>query len=384
MKERPEQEPCNKGRRLFHILLFLIPVVAISFIYLVYTAYRTHQIYNYVKSDQRGWSGKVHEAHKELGFAPIPNSRGLEIMPIGLAIPMRYDKDGFRIPVEDQLITKNIHPVVLTLGCSFTYGAATLAENTFPYLVGNYLGGSTKNAGVCSYGLSQMVIIAKQLIPRHNPDYVIVQYSPWLVKRAIRPFAPSYYGKVPNPYYTEEDGNLAIKPPVFQVKVFELPIDNYRNSQEGFFDFFSFLGNVGLPLFLHDDFNMTAYTLAKILRLKDRPTKNRSAVIQHAYGEISKVADQNGAKLIIVILGEDHQPVQVQKDILPNNAIVVDAQSALLNRLTTMDKQSYQKEYSHWRGDPPILVDGHPNGNAHRIIAEMIVSQMVESPTKEN
>lgn len=64
-------------------------------------------------------------------------------------------------------------------------------------------------------------------------------------------------------------------------------------------------------LFFHDDFNMTAYTLAKVLRLKDGPTKNHSAVIQHAYGEISKVADQNGVKLIIVILGEDRQPVSL-------------------------------------------------------------------------
>jgi len=378
-----EQKLRKKATGLFHTLIVLIPVVTIALMYLGYTTYRTHQFYSYVKSNQRGWSGKVHEAHKELGFAPIPNSRGSETMPIGPDVPMRYDKDGFRIPIEDRLNPKNIHPVVLTLGCSFTYGAATHAKNTFPYLVGNYIGGSTKNAGVCSYGLSQMVIIAKRLIPRHTPDYVIVQYSPWLVKRAVRPFAPSHYGKTPNPYYAGED-TLAIKLPVFQAKIFELPIDNYRNSQEGFFDFFSFLGNVGLPLFLHDDFHMTAYTLATALRLTDRPTKNRSAVIQHAYGEISKVADQNGAKLIIVILGEDHQPVSVQKDLLPNNAIVVDAQSALLKRLPTIDKQSYQREYNHWRGDPPSLVDGHPNEKAHRVIAETIVTQIVELPKKVN
>ena len=122
----------------------------------------------------------------------------------------------------------------------------------------------------------------------------------------------------------------------------------------------------------------------KILGLKDRPTKNRSAVLRHAYGEISKVAEQNGAKLIIVILGEDHQPVSVQKDLLPNNAIIVEAHSGLLNRLPTVDKQSYQREYNHWRGDPPSLFDTHPNELAHRIIAEMIISQMVEPPGKEN
>ena len=373
-----EQELRTKRKGVFYLLLFLIPVVAIALMYLGYTAFRTNQFYKYVKSDQRGWSGKVHGVHKELGYAPIPNSRGSEIMPLGPDIPMRYDKDGFRIPFEDKLNTKNIHPVVLALGCSFTYGAATHAENTFPYLVGTYLGGSTKNAGVSSYGLSQMVIMAKQLIPRHKPDYVLVQYSPWLVDRAVRPFSPSHFGKFPNPYFVEENNEdkLVIKLPVFQTKILELPIDEYRKSQKGFSDFLSFLEDVGLPLFLHDDFNMTAYTLAKVLRLKERPTKNRWGVIQHAYGEIFRVSEQNGAKMIIVVLGENHHPVPVQKDLLPKNAIVVDAHSALLNRLSTIDKQSYQRQYSHWRGDPPSLVDDHPNEHAHRIIAEMIISQM--------
>jgi hypothetical protein len=73
-----------------------------------------------------------------------------------------------------------------------------------------------------------------------------------------------------------------------------------------------------------------------------------------------------------------------QKEFLPNNAIVVEAHSALLNRLPTMDKQSYQRESNHWRGDPPSLVDGHPNENVHRVIAEKIVTQMVELPKKVN
>jgi hypothetical protein len=378
-----EREYPQKRKRIFQILLFLILLVSLSFIYFAYTTYRTHQFYNHVKSNQRGWAGKVHKADTELGFVPIPNSQGSEIMPIGEPVPMRYDKDGFRIPMKETFASTNNNPVILTLGCSFTYGAATHAENTFPYLVGSHLGGSTKNAGVSSYGLSQMEIMAKLFIPSHKPDYVIVQYSPWLVDRAIRPFAPSHFGKFPNPYYAGEN-NLEIKPPVFQPKIGELPIDEYRNSGKGFIDFLSFFGNVGLPLFLHDDFHLTIFTLEKVLRLTDRPTKNRSAVIRHAYGEIFRVAEQNGAKMIMVVLGENHHLVEIPIDLLPNNAKIVDAHKALLNLLPTQDKQSYQKRYSHWRGDPPSLVDGHPNEYAHRIIAEEIISQIVELPPKEN
>ena len=378
-----KQKLSKKKSIYFHIVLLLIPIATLALSYLAYTTFRTIQFYNYVKSDQRGWSGHVHGAHKELGYAPIPNSHGWEIMPLGPDIPMRYDKDGFRIPVDDELNTTNNHPIVLTLGCSFTYGAATHAENTFPYLVGNYFGGSTKNAGVCSYGLSQMVLIAKLLIPRHEPDYVIVQYSPWLVKRAIKPFSPSYYGKLPNPYYIGES-NPVIAPPVFQTKVFEFSIDNYRNTQKGVSDFFSFFENIGFPLLLHDDLNMTTYTLAKFLRLTDRPTKNHSAVIQHVYQEIARLAEQNGARMLIVVLGENHLPVPIPKDLLPSNAIVIDAQSELLSRLPTIDEKSYQRQYNHWRGEPPSLVDTHPNELAHKIIAEMIIFQMVKSSAKEN
>lgn len=358
--------------------MVLLQVVAMFLVYLSYTTFRTKSLYNYVKSNQRGWIGKVHRADEELGFAPVPNSRGSETMPIGADIPMRYDKDGFRIPFEDEQNTENNQLVALTLGCSFTYGAATHAEDTFPYLVGKYIGGDTKNAGVCSYGLSQMVIIAKRLIPLHEPDYVIVQYSPWLARRAARAFAPSYFGKITNPYYSKGE-DLVIKPPVFQTKIFDLPLDEYRNSQQGVGDFLSFLWQVGLPLFVHDDFNVSVYDFARVFGLKDEPTTKFPAVIQHAYAEISSVAEQNGAKVIIVILGNSYRPVPVQRDLFPNDAIVVDAHSALIKRLTPMDRQSYKKHYNHWRGNPLRLVDNHPNEEAHKIIAEEIVSQIVES-----
>lgn len=381
----PEKKPRNSNNKswLFYIIIFLVPVVAIFLVYLSFTTYRTKSIYKFVKFNQRGWIGKVHRADKELGFAPIPNSIGSEIMPLGPNLPMRYDKDGFRVPIEDELNNENKHPVVLTLGCSYTYGSLVHAKDTFPYLVGKYIGGSTKNAGCCGYGLSQMVIIAKQLIPRHQPDYVIIQYSTWLVGRAVHPFGASYFGKVPVPYYSKED-ILVIKPPVFLTKLSDLPVDEYRNSQHGVSDFLSFLLHVGLPLFLHDDFNISVYSLSRNFGLKDEPTTNARAVIQHAYAEISSVAKQNGAMIIIVVLGRSNRNVLVPKDLLPNDAIVVDAHGELLRKLPTKDMRSYQMQYKHWRGNPPILIDDHPNKKAHKIIAEKIASQIAKLSNKVN
>lgn len=336
-------------------------------------------MYLYVKSKQHGWKGKVHKADQKLGLAPIPNSYGAETLPVGDDIPMRYDKDGFRVPMENNNDSENAYPVLLTLGCSFTYGAITYAKDTYPYLAGKYLGGSTKNAGVCSYGLSQMVIIAKRLIPRHKPDYVIAQYSTWLVDRALTPFAPSHFGKLPNPYFAEGKDTLVIQPPVFQTKIMELPVDEYRNPKKDFSNFISFFWNVGLPLFLHDDLHMSAYVLAKTFHLKPEPAKNLDKVIKYAYEEIARVAEDNGAKVIIVILGDNHHAVQIRKNLFPDKAILVDAHSALLKRLPVVDEQNYLRQYGHCHGDPPTIVDRHPNEKAHKIIAEEIVEQIKQN-----
>jgi len=146
------QKLSRKKRLAFSFIVFLIPATTISAIYILYTGYRTTPIYWSIKNNARGWKGKLMRSDPELGFAPIPDSRGLEVLPKGDDIPARYDKDGFRVPLEGAGNSSvNPHPVVLALGCSFTYGAATNAENTYPYLVGQRLAGTTRNAGVSSY-----------------------------------------------------------------------------------------------------------------------------------------------------------------------------------------------------------------------------------------
>jgi hypothetical protein len=373
----------NLSRRkkfVFYLVVLLIPAITISSFYVVYAAYRTNQLYWYVKLNQRGWKGKVHRADSELGFVPIPDSQGAEVFPIGDEIPVRYDKDGFRVPVETAASTSpNHHPIVLTLGCSFTYGAATSAENTYPFLVGHYLAGTTKNAGVSSYGLSQMMVLAKRLVPIHKPDYLLVQYSPWLVERAQSPFAPTYFGSVTTPYFFASQNELVLHPPVFQTKIMDLPIDRYRNPQRGFGDRASFLWNVGLPLYIHDDFNLSVYKLRRVFGFLPDPATDRAQLTRYVYDEIAKVAKANGARLVIVVLGNDYSPVQIPDGVFPGDSIVVNAQAALISHLSVANQETYEKSYAHWRGSPLRIVDSHPNENAHRIIAEAIMQKIQDA-----
>ena len=366
----------RKKRLGFSLIIFLIPVTALSAIYVVYTGYRTAPIYSYIKNNERGWKGKIHRKDAELGYAPIPDTRGAEVFPIGNDVPARYDKDGFRVPLEDEGTSVNRRPIVLTLGCSFTYGAATNAENTYPYLVGQLLGGSTRNAGVCGYGLAQMIVLAKRLVPTYKPDYLVVQYSSWLVDRAQTPFAQSAFGKVPTPYFILKQNQLVLQPPVFGTRTMDLPTDRYRTTKEGVIDRVSFLWSVGLPLYLHDDFNMCDYDVKELFGLVPQPAANPQQITKYVYEEMAKVAGENGAKLVIVILGYDENPVQVPEASFPDDAIVVNAHKTLLEHLPVINREAYQKAYYHWRGSPLRMVDAHPNENAHRIIAEAIVQKI--------
>lgn len=380
------KQAINKKKKVFFYAVALcIPLAFFCVVYISYVAYRSAYMYQNIKTNQRGWKGSVHAADAELGFSPVPNSYGAHVFPIGPDIPMRYDEDGFRVPIEAEGSSKYPRPLILSLGCSFTYGDATYAKDTYPVLVGQSLKGTSKNAGVCSYGLSQMLLLAKKLIPIYKPDYLLVQYSTWLVRRAQSPFAPSYYGKLPTPFFYEKDNSFALNSPIFLAKM-ELPVQRYRNTPDNLMDALSFFVNVGFPLFFHDDFNMLKYTIDRVIGTVPNPTKAREELIKHVYREINNVAKEHGAKLVIVVLGNNAKAVEVNDLSFPSDAVFVNAQEALLRRITiknnSVNNDDYKKEYAHWRGSPPKVVDYHPNETAHKIIADTIVSEIRQADTQ--
>ena len=365
----------TEKKLLFYCALILILSITSGLVYLGYTVFRSIEIYSYIKSSKRGWQGKVFKTDTELGFAHVPDVQGLHVFPVGPPIPMRFDKNGFRVPVGDTPAESNGRPLVLALGCSFTYGDAVYARDTYPYLVGQALRGTTKNAGCCSCGLSQMLILAGRLIPSHKPDYLIVQYSPWLISRSLSPFAPTYGGKSPGPYFYGDEG-LALHPPVFLTNLANLPLESYRNTPKSIIDFISFLWNAGLPQFIYDDFNMSRYTFKRAIGVIPKPATDENNIVRYVYEEIASLARKNGSRLIIVVLGKSADPVPVPTHLFPSDSIIVDAHTTLLERLSIVNDEHYKKAYAHWRGSPPTIVDTHPNEKAHQIIADEILSKI--------
>ncbi len=368
----------HRGKQfLFYVILVCLPVIFFGLIYFISVIYRAIPISLMIKSNQRGWKGVVHKSDTELGFSPIPNSTGEHTFPIGKNIPMRYDKNGFRIPVNERESKLDIHPVMLFLGCSYTYGDGVYAEDTWPYIVGRYFNGKIENAGVCSYGLAQMLILAKRLVPVNKPDFLIVQYSTWLVDRGINRFAPTYFGKLPTPYFYEIANDIKIHPPVFRAYLKTEAIERYRNSSHAFSDFLSFVMNFALPMYFHDDVNMSMYNFKNIFFFP-RPIKDRKKLTRYVYEQMAKVAVENGSKLIIVIINRKQDDNQVFEE-FPPEAMVVDADKALLGNLAVVDSEHYEREYAIWRGSPPRMVDGHPNEKAHKIIGDQVVNAIKKS-----
>jgi len=392
----PQSPPTlsRKKRLIFSAVTALFCVGVLFLVYLGYVAQRSRQVYSYAKDDERGWSGRIHQADPELGYTTVANARGTEVIPAGPDIPVRHDKDGFRIPVEEPAVTASARrPIVLTLGCSFTYGATNLAEDTYAYLLGQYLGGTTRNGGVCGYGSSQMLILARRLVPAIKPDYLVVQYSRWLTERALSPFAPAYFGKVPTPFFYHRRGEVALHQPVFRSKTMDVPVDQYRGYPKTVLDFAAFVGNVGLPLLAYDDFHMLAYRggawsgkypeAMSRQRLHQFIDANRHEVDQFVYRSIADVVKGTHTKLVAVVIGSG-EPVAYD-GVFPADYLVVDAQKALLDRLAAVSKETYQKEYGYWRGNPPQLIDGfHPNAIAHRVIARTVADKIREWEAKSS
>jgi hypothetical protein len=347
--------------------------------YALWVGTRAYGAYSFLKSDHLGFRGPVHRADAELGFAAVPDARGFHVFPSGPPLPMRYDGEGFRIPANQPPDAPRRRPLVLALGCSFTYGDGVRAEDAYPHLVAEDLGGTELNAGKCAYGLAQMLLLARRLIPQYKPDYVLVQFSTWLPGRGTSGFARATFGRVPVPYLLlRPDGTSGVHPPLFGTRVFDLPFHEFDNKRRGVGEFARFFLRAAAPLLVHDDLAMGACAIRRVLgRLPDgeqqRAQRNREELNRVVYAEIGRVAAENRARLVIVRLSHPLEAHWQRLKELSPGALVVNAQAVLDEQIPSGRREDYYKLFGHWRGEPPRLVDNHPNPAAHRVIADAVV-----------
>ncbi len=324
---------------------------------------RSRHLLRHLQQSQRGMSGHLHRWDAELGYATVAGAVGFDYFPVGPEVPICIDEFGFRVPESGR--SDRVEGGLLTLGCSFTFGQACRAEDTYAYQLGARLGLAVANAGVCGYGLQHTLLQARRWIPQIRPKVVVAQLAPWMQQRAEQPFAPSQFGRLTCPYFVGNPPQL--RPPLFRSQVFEVPVWEFRQRSRGFFQ------KVGWPLFWHED---RAY-LARRLQGMPAPCTDRGAIVEQVFSELDDLCRQHGSQLVVLALrlpgDRDSGPL-----ILPRSRdyLVADPE-ALWFQGRPPSAQLYQELCGHWREGQ--LVDTHPNPKAHSHMAEAL-ARALEQP----
>jgi hypothetical protein len=337
-----------------------------------------------MSENRAGVEGVEYQADEILGFKPVPNAKVFETYITGDRIPIAYDSNGFRIPLSGESKINESNKIgLLCLGCSFTFGAGCYAEETFPYIVSKETNLSYINAGISSYGLAHMLILAEKLIPNYKPDYVIVQYSPWLVSRSVNMFAPVNFFSLPVPYFAEKNNNIVLELPVYNSYFKYFDAHQIKSSYKDSFLKFLFKEAVVFSFYEIWSYLKTQFLLITGQRL--RPATNLIEVENYTYNKIRAIAEKNGVTLIVLNLGDIEYSRNSRHLFSDENVYFAEADSFLNEFLKTSHSKDYYMEFCHWKpsGRDSILIDYHPNSKAHRLIADSIIKEINKTKNRK-
>lgn len=379
-----------KGTITFFLIL---SVFFLILLYLTNLVFITHVVYkNLICKSDGNFKRIEYQPDKTLGYKPIPHARTHHIYKIKdkniptPKIPIAYDSNGFRIPLSEASKETTEHKKVslLFLGCSFTFGAACYAEETFPFLVAKETHLAYINAGVSSYGLAHMLILAEKLIPQYKPDYVIIQYSPWLVTRSVNIYGPIDVFPLPTPYFAATNNQCVLKPPIYVGDLESIYTKAMQNTYKG--SFFKFLFREAIPFSLREIWYYMKNQILLITGQLARPATNLKEVEKYAYNRIKIIAEKNGSTLIILNLGDLEYSKNSHNLFADKNIYFAEADRYLDEYLNNSPSKDYCMEFCHWVIDKKnlILIDRHLNPQAHRLIAKSIIDEIKKVEKKKN
>lgn len=366
----------------------LIAIFCLVFLFLVYclaVVVRGVGLYGWVKQTdlepmQTGrFVGKAYEIDPAIGPVLSKSAAGVWLIPKGVPVPFRHDDEGLRVPLRvGHSFDGHQHPRLLFLGDSFTYGMLVAAEDSFTFRAAQKLRGEAINGGVPGHGLAQMVLRARQLIPKYKPDYVVVQYSPWLVGRAQSEFMPGSGDMFATPYYFDDkSGSASVAPAYFaQSSAMLSRLEKYKTSPAGLADEVSFVWRAAFPLITRRDANVAVFRARQWLGLAPKPSPRPDAIVRAAYAELDEIARKNGGQMVVLVLLNLGWPLQVPEDAFPPAAPRVNAWNALVERLGPQ-ADDYVRHYFLWRGNPPEPVDPHPSEEGHAVIADAVAERIL-------
>ncbi|MBM4079436.1 MAG: hypothetical protein FJ278_07030 [Planctomycetes bacterium] len=365
-------------KRIKRIAFVCYLIALLTIAYGTTVIFRGRAIYGLLKSGRAIRGESTIEADTVLGYAPRPNSSWVKVFQSPPDVLYAYDRDRCRVSGRSEEPSGPF--TFLFLGCSFTHGDACPFEETYPSLVSDHFGAKCRNRGFAAYGLSQMVLIAERVIPDTKPTHVFAQYSPWIVDRGMSHFAPTLSTKKPQPFfYSTPDGSVHLHPPPYAACRVRPHVAAYQKTERGVVDKLSFLFNIALPLYINEDIRYSVYRARRALRTIPPPAKDHLSVLSSGYGAIARICKQNGARLIVPVIGAPGQvPREDDLEALRTTLglELADCWSPLLQGLPDSERATFLSRYAHFRGSPPQMVDNHPNGAAHAIVAQSLIRKL--------
>lgn len=362
-----------KNNKTYFLATALLCLMAMA---LIYVGSAVVRFWPY-QSQLVGPVGKLYALHPAAGFVPLANAHGKMRLSDGQSVPTYHDSDGLRaLPGVKRGFSGAKHPRILFIGDSFTYGDFTPYQDTFVYRVAEKLGGESINGGVNGYGLAQMVLRARELIPAYKPDYVIVQYSPWLVTRAMSAFGPSYLPiHIPVPYFHDGVEQQEIALPAYPLLAEEVLPESLLLSS-AFIDKLHLYFSYVIPNLAYDDANFLWFRLKQFLGIRPPASADAAGIIRRSYAEINDLARASGGEMLVLVLSSDAGPFDVPGELFPPGTRGVNAQLALLQALSNPDNEEYMRQYWRWGGRPLRPIDPHPNKRSHEIIADVVAERI--------
>jgi hypothetical protein len=380
MTEEIQKPSLRKRLAAYALILLLICLIESC----ASITYRTMRLYIQLKSAGRGWTNPVNKFDPVYGYRPLADVSSADMFPCGLRVPVFLGSDGIRQDKPERSISTERRPIVLSLGCSFTFGTGCLEEETFTNLAAEGLHGEAINAGVAGYGLAQMSLRAHDLVPKYKPDYVLLQYAPWLISRSIGYYGvQEAHGRTPRPFFTvDKEGKYSVATPVFGTNYFNLHMSDYVEGKSNVLDFSSFLVRVGVPLWTYSDWQNVLLFTRNVFGILPEQAKDSNELVKSVYSDLVELCQGNGSKAVIVavdsggILPENMSKTYLDALRSIPGVIFVDAYSEMYNRLSERSPEAYEKAYGIWACEPSRLIDRHPNPAAHKVIAETILNAL--------
>lgn len=179
------------------------------------------------------WPIGSYRYHETIGFKLAPSFSGV----VGNnAFFLKTHHLGYRIP--KFVDSESFDPGgILSVGCSFTFGAFVEAEETFSYITAKHFNLPSYNYGVCSYSYVSVILQLEDLhkrgiLEKLKPSIVILGAGNWLIERSLKPFYPTADLQFGYAFIGKKDNRLQVMQPndFYSTKHLYKLVDSYFNG----------------------------------------------------------------------------------------------------------------------------------------------------------